>query len=232
MKTRHVVIVAAALLAGSLFAGVGAPLLALAEDPKPGTVTVTGLGSVDAIPDTATVSFGVVTQGQTASQALNANSASAERLIAALRSAGIAARDIQTQSVSLSPRTTDRGDEIVGYTASNTVSAKVRNLSRTGAVIDAAVNAGANSVNGPALERSNVTELYREALKLALADARAKAQALGQAGSFSVGAISSVTEGSSSPLPVTERGAAPADTPIEPGTQQITASVSVSFQIS
>lgn len=231
MKARHLLFAACVLLAASLFAGVGAPMFAHGLDAKPGTVTVNGTGSVSAVPDMAQLSFGVTTEAETAADALAQNGDAAEKVIAAVKRAGIAAKDLQTQYVSLSPRYTDRGDEILGYTASNTVSAIVRDLGRAGAVIDAAVAAGANNVSGPSLSRSDNESLYRAALKDAVADARTKAEALGEAGHFSIGKIDSVVEGGSAPMPVAERVAAPG-TPIEPGTQQITASVTVTFELS
>jgi uncharacterized protein YggE len=232
VKTRHILWLAAGLLAASLFAGVGAPMLAHGVDAKPGTVTVNGTGSVDAVPDTATFAFGVTTEAKTAVAALAQDADAATKVIAALKKAGIADKDVQTQSVSLSPRYTDRGDEILGYTASSTVSVILRSLGNAGAVIDAAVAAGANNVSGPSLSRADTDALYRAALKEAVAAARTKAEALGEAGQFSVGKIDSLVEGSNEPpVPMSDRAAAPA-TPIEPGTQQITASVTVSFELS
>lgn len=231
MKLRYVVFAAAAFLAASLFAGVGAPMLAHGVDTKPGTVTVNGSGSVSAVPDTAQLSFGVTTEAKTAAEALAQNGDAADKVIAALKKAGIATKDLQTQYVSLSPRYTDRGDEILGYTASNSVSAILRDLGRAGAVIDTAVAAGANNVSGPSLSRSDNDALYSAALKDAVADARVKAEALGEAGHFSIGKIDSVVESTSTPMPVGERVAAPT-APIEPGTQQITANVTVTFELS
>jgi uncharacterized protein len=234
MKTRHVIWLAGGLLLASLFAGVGAPLLAhaLGGAAQPGTVVVNGTGTVDVTPDTATLSFGVTTQAKTAAAALAQNSDAAAKVIAALKKAGIAAKDIQTQFVSLSPRYTDNGNDIIGYTASNSVSAVVRNLPSAGAVIDAAVAAGADQVSGPSLSPSDQNSRYREALKGAVADARAKAEALGQAGHFSIGQIVSVVEQSATPVPLAGGRAAPAEgPPIEPGTQQVQASVTVTFQI-
>jgi len=235
MKSRHVIWLAGGLLLASLFAGVGAPLLAhaLGGAAQPGTVEVSGMGTVSVTPDTATLSFGVTTEAKTAAAALSENSDAAAKVIAALKKAGIAAKDIQTQFVSLSPRYTDRGDDIVGYTASNSVSAVVRDLQSAGAVIDAGVAAGANQVSGPSLSTSDESARYREALKGAVADARAKAQALGQAGHFSIGQIVSGVEQSSTPVPLAGGREAPTGgPPIEPGTQQIQATVTVTFQIS
>lgn len=233
MRTRHVLIVAAALAAASLLAGVGAPLLARAEEAQPGTITTFGTAAVTTVPDTATISFGVVTQASTASQALSSNSTAAERMIAALKSAGIDAEDLRTEIVSLSPRYSDAGDQILGYTATNTVSAKIHDLARAGTVIDAAVGAGANSVQGPTLEPSDIEGLYRQALERAVADARAKAEALAKAGGLTLGPISSMAEGQTA-IPYASRDAAApaAGVPIEPGTQDVTASVTVVFRAS
>src|SRR4051794_40903647 len=101
MKGRHLLFAAAVLLAASLFAGVGAPMLAQGVDAKPGTVTVNGSGSVSAVPDMAQLSFGVTTEAKTAADALAQNGDAADKVIAALKRAGIATKDLQTQYVAL-----------------------------------------------------------------------------------------------------------------------------------
>src|SRR5215203_6842710 len=93
MRTRHIVIAAVTIAAAFLVAGAGAPLAARAEDPQPGTITVMGTGTVSSVPDTATISFGVVTQATTAAQAMSANTTAAERMIAAVKGAGIDSKD-------------------------------------------------------------------------------------------------------------------------------------------
>ena len=104
---------------------------------------------------------------------------------------------------------TETGTEIVGYTATNNVSAQIRDLDRAGAVIDAAVNAGANQVNGPSLFRADQTAQYRQALRAAYADARAKAQSLAETMDVSLGRVVNATEASSSvPLPAAGRDSA------------------------
>src|SRR4029077_6325041 len=121
---------------------------------------------------------------------------------------------------------------VTGYVAQNTVSAKAK-VAAAGALIDAAVGAGANTVDGPSLAVSDSDALYRSALKQAVADARAKAQALAQAGGFTVGPVYSVTAGGQAPPRVYQAGTAgaAAPTPIEPGTQDVTADITVSFLI-
>src|SRR5262249_54563600 len=140
----------------------------------------------------------------------------------------------QTSSVSMSPITSEDGQGIVGYAASNSVTATIANVSRAGDVVDAAVAAGANQVDGPSLTVSDQSSLYNTALKAAIADARAKAQVLADASGLHVGAVASVEEnGGSAPLPYdAARTALPATAPIEVGTQQITASVTVVFEAS
>jgi hypothetical protein len=144
----------------------------------------------------------------------------------------VAKADLQTAEVSVSPRTNDKGDSIVGYTASNTVSAVVRKLDEAGAVIDAAVGAGANQVSGPNLLVSDQASAYRDALEDAVADARAKAQTLATAVGGTLGRVTAISEGGAMPIRL-DAGAVAKDsgTPIEPGTQRIDATVSVTFAL-
>ena len=229
-RIGSVVVLAAALVA---FAAAAEPETAhgLAAQLRAEGVTVSGTGVVRATPDRAEMSFGVVTQGRNASQALAANDAEMRRVIAAIRGAGVAAADIQTESFSLSPRHSEDGEEIVGYTAQNTVRVRLRDLDRAAAVIDAAVGAGANQVYGPSLSRSDENELYRDALRAGVADARAKAQVIADAAGVTLGKVVGVQEASASqPMPAAEDARASA-TPIVPGTQEIQASVVVTFAV-
>jgi uncharacterized protein len=233
MKTRHVLLLASVLLVAALFAGIGVPRLARGVEAKPGTAVVNATGFVETVPDTVTVQLGVSTQGNTASGAMAANGDAANRVIAAIGRAGVSRDDIATQEVSLDPRTSENGDVIVGYAASNVVTVTIHRLANAGAVIDAAVGAGANVASGLSLSRDDSDALYRDALKKAVAAARSKAEALGEAGNFTVGSISSVVEGQRyEPMPLYDRAALASATPIEPGTQKVTASVTVTFTLS
>ena len=220
-------IVAAAI---GVLVGVGGTGPARSSAPQQaGGVTVTGQGAVTTTPDRAVFSFGVTTQAATATVALQRNGEAIQKVIAALKAHGVADANIQTQVVSLSPRTSDKG-EIVGYTASNAVSAQAT-VERAGEVIDAAVAAGATDVSGPSLTRTDQDVLYRQALKAAVADARAKAQVLAGAAGVGLGAVTSIVEGSSAPVPVPlGRTEAPA-TPVQPGTERIEATVTVTFAV-
>jgi uncharacterized protein YggE len=236
MRLRWILLIAALVLGASMLAGVGQPLLGNAAD-SPGTskktITVTGTGKVTAVPDRAGFSFTVETRAATAKAALDRNAAEAAALIAALKNAGVSSDDIQTNQVYLSPQTKPDGTDIVGYVASNSVSAQTT-IAKAGALVDAAVAAGANGVSGPNMTRSDQDEQYREALKAAVADAKTKAQALASAGGLTLGNVQTMVEGAQSGGPIPFAAAKAADavasTPIEPGTQSIEASVTVTYE--
>src|SRR5918995_1623921 len=125
MKLVRISAVALLVLAAAAVAGVGRPDAAqgqAGEIPAPAGISVNGTGSVATTPDIADLVFGVVTQGQTARAALTANATEARKIVAALRAAGIAQKDIQTQQASLEPRYTEGDRAITGYTASTQVS--------------------------------------------------------------------------------------------------------------
>jgi len=212
------------LFAAAAVAGVAQPQFARSAAPAPTTsktITVTGSGSVETVPDRATFSFTVTTLADTAKAALARNSASADAVVAALKGA-----KVQTSGLGVDPRFDEKGTTIVGYTASTTVSADAP-LTQMGGLIDAAVAAGADGVSGPSFSRSDQDALYKQALKDAVADAHAKAAALAEAGGVSLGDVQTMTEGSSvsTPVPV----AMASDAKIEPGTQTISATVTVTY---
>ncbi|MFL5959317.1 MAG: SIMPL domain-containing protein [Gaiellaceae bacterium] len=230
-RFRTILVLAGVLLVAAAIAGVAQPHLGRSATPSAGTtITVTGSGSVDVTPDRASFDFGVTTEATTAAEALSRNASEAHSIVDALKNAGAHSSDIQTTQVSLWPQTRSNGREIVGYQASNSVSVKVP-LGRSGDVVDAAVGAGANNVDGPMLDTADTSSLYDEALKQALGDAKGKAQAIADAAGLTLGPPVRVQEGGSSePVPMFQaaRAAAP-DVPIEPGTQQIQASVTVTY---
>ncbi|HXV95271.1 MAG TPA: SIMPL domain-containing protein [Gaiellaceae bacterium] len=200
-----------------------------------GGITVVGTGTATVAPDTATWSFGVQTSADTAEAALAANSTAMEQVVAALKSAGIADDDLQTEQVSVYPRTSDDGISIVGYDASNTVRATIRNLDEAGAIVDAAVAAGANQVYGPSLTVSDTEAQYRVAVEAAFADARTRAEAIAELAGVTLGAPVAIVEGGGGgPVPYyggAAMEAAAADVAVEPGTQDVGASLTVTFAI-
>ena len=225
---RSAAVLAVAVVA--LLAGAGGAVGA--STPAPHAIVVIGQGSVLTVPDKAQLSLGVSSDAKTASGALRANAADMTKVIAAIKAQGIPPADIQTQLVSLSPRFTPNGDGIVGYTATNSVSVTVRTLAKAGAVIDAAVDAGANQVSGPNLVRSDQSALYRQALRAAISNARAKAEAIAKASGLTLRRITDVTEsGGPTPLPVDAKSGIAASSPIEPGTQLVEATLTVTFSV-
>lgn len=216
----------------------------------PTLLTLSAEGKVTRAPDVATFSAGVVSQGKTASEALRANATDMTRVIAALKRAGVAEKDIQTSNLSLNPvyqpqRNMPDGSvepaqpTIIGYQANNTVSVKQRKLGDFGKVIDALVAAGANQVNGPSFEVDNPEPAQDEARTAAMAKARARAELYARASGLRVGRIVSISEsgGWSPPQPVMYRmvameAAAPApSSPVQAGELQMSVSVNVQFEL-
>jgi uncharacterized protein len=234
MRLRWILFLAGLLLVASAIAGVAQPHFgrsATTPSAAGKTITVSGDGSVTAVPDRATFGFSIETRAKTASAALAQNSADATAVIAALKDAGITSANIQTNQVSLDPQTSPDGTTIVGYAASNSVTVRTA-LASAGKIVDAAVGAGANGVSGPSLDVSDQASLYRETLHKAVDNATLKAQALADAAGLSLGAAQSVTEGgSATPFPVGDKMSA-AGAPIEAGTQEIQASVTVTYAAS
>lgn len=235
MKLARLALLAAGGVAVAAFAGVFQPSGANSApgDASTGGITVFGTGSANVTPDRASFSFGTVSQAATANAALTASSQSVARVVAALKKAGVAQADIQTSDVSLSPRMNDNNNnEIVGYTASNNVTATIKKLGDAGDVVDAAVAGGANQVYGPNLLASDQDAVYRTALKAAVAEARDKAETLAAASSSTLGKITAIVEGGgSTPMPMAAGAAKDSSVSIEPGTQKIEATVSVTFAL-
>ena len=233
MRLRWILFLAGLLLVASAIAGVAQPRFGHSATTAPArtTITVTGNGSVTTVPDRATFGFTIETRAKTATAALAQNSDDATAVIAALKAAGVTSANLQTSQVSLMPQSSQDGTTIVGYVASNSVTARTA-LERAGKVVDAAVGAGANGVSGPSLDVSDQSSLYRDALRKAVDDAKLKAQSLADAAGISLGAVQSIAEGgSASPLPIAEKLSA-AGAPIEAGTQEIQASATVTYAAS
>jgi uncharacterized protein len=236
MKTIRIAIAALLVLAIAALAGVGRPEAAdsASDDPQAG-ITVTGTGEVRQTPDRASLTFGVQTEGETGAKALAANSAASRRLIAALKKAGVAAKDLKTEQLDVSPRyDPDKVDQTRGYSASSMVSVSDQPLDRASRLGDIAVNAGADTVSGPSLSVGDRDAEYRRALERAFEDARAKAEALAAAAGVSLGKVTAIAEGSQPsvmPLYATAERAVDAKMPIEPGSEQITAVVTVTFAL-
>ncbi len=229
---KRLALAAALLLAAAAVAGVARPEGAHAVDspaaPSTDSITVAGNGSVSGVPTSASFSFGVDVRAASAKAAIAANAREMQQVIGAVKAAG--GRNVGTQSISLSQVFANNG-EPSGFAASNIVTVTI-GLDRAGALIDAAVEAGANQVNGPTMSVADQGTLYRQALKAAMADARLSAETLAAAAGRPLGKVTTVVEsGGSTPEPMFAKAAADSATPIEAGTQQTTAQVTVTFAL-
>lgn len=179
-------------------------LLATTLPAWAGTISIAGRGEVQAAPDMAMITSGVTSQGATAREALDANTAAMTELLDELKAAGIEARDIQTTGFSVNPNYvySDQRDSngysqpprINGYQVSNTVTVVVRDLEALGTILDRSVTVGANTVNGVTFSVSDTTELLNEARKKAFADARAKAELYAETAGTTLGDLESIRE--------------------------------------
>lgn len=241
--------VAPVILISVAVAAITAGLFTLAlmdvDDEKTGigtqtrTITTSGEGVVTAAPDTAELTVGVSVTAVSAADAFADHNAKLTDVIDALKQAG--ATRIATESISISaivddtvPRDYHEEIEISGYSASGTVLVEVDDLDAVGELLDAAVAAGANQVYGPGLSIANTDQLYADALELALADARAKAERIATADGLELGEIMLIEEGyGSAPLPFSKRALSDEtqEMPLEPGTQDVAASVRVTFEL-
>ena len=234
MKTISIAAAAAALAAAVAVAVVRPGTAHGTAEPSVRTVTVEGTATARVVPDTALFTFGLETDGATAKSALADNAAHMRRVITALLRAGVARDDMQTQDVSVYPRRNE-SNVVVGFSANGSVVATVRRLARAGAVVDAAVAAGADQTSGPQFDRSSRSELTQKALGAAFADARAKAETLAKEAGASLGEARRIEESAQmpQPYPIGDYAAERlAKTPIEPGTQQARATVTVTFTLS
>jgi uncharacterized protein len=201
---------------------------------------IVATGQVNRVPDVARINAGVVTQAQTATEALRQNAERMTAVRAALRRAGIADRDIQTSSINLHPEyryEERRTPELIGYRASNEVTVRFRDIAQTGRILDALVAEGANQINGPMLMIDKPEQAMDEARTAALATARARADLYSRAMGMRVRRIVSVSEGGGmypAPPPVmamAARGGERGDIPIDPGEQTVGVTLSVSFEL-
>lgn len=199
-------------------------------------VTVAGEGTASVAPDLAVIQAGVTTQGKTAREASEANSAAMAKVLAALQSGGIAERDMQTSYFAIHPVHDTRregSNRITGFQASNRISVKVRALGRLATVLDQMIAAGANDISGIHFTVSQRSRLLDQARAEAVTDARRKAELLAKAAGVRLGRATEIVESDGATVP-TERlamRAAPASVPVAVGEQTLQVRVRVSFEL-
>lgn len=222
---------------------IAAPLAAQETVDTARTITVSATGHVERAPDRVVLAFAAETTGRTAVDASQANARAMHQLLEALSKAGVPKDRIHTQRLSLQPQYAqpkpgERAEpQIIGYRAQNQVQVNLEQVDRAGAIVDAAVGAGANRVSGIWFELADPESARIEALQKAVAQARAEATAIAQALGETLGPVlSASTEGPPSPVLLRARAmalestAAP-PTAVEPGTIDVSAAVHLVFSL-
>ena len=213
------------------------------ETAKPAPIlgtmlAITATGEAHRVPDLATVTAGVVTQGSNAGAALADNARRMTVTVAAIRKAGVVDRDVQTSAVRLQPQYRYGDNQppvLTGYQTSNQVPVRMRDLARAGSVIDALVAAGANQIDGPNLSVDKPETALDEARTAAVTQARSRATLYAQAAGLRLKRIVSISEEGSSggpvrPMPMMAM-ARKAETPIEPGEETLSVNLRVVFEL-
>ena len=232
---------AAGLLAATLAGAAAAPTQAQSDSSDWRTLSVTGSGRVNAVPDVADVSLGVFEQGKEAAEASQKAAASMDSVVQALLGLGIDEKDIQTTSINLNARYDWNKEpaEIVGWEARNMVSVTVRDIDAVGDAIDVVVEAGANEINGISFRVEDPSEAQALARTAAVEDARAKADQLAaDAGVEIIGVVSISESGGQQPQPIYMARAemafasdAAASTPVLPGEVELSVNVFMVYEI-
>ena len=215
--------------------------LPAAAETVPATIAVTGEGKVEMAPDMATLSLGVMSQADTAAAALKANSDGLSGALDLLKAARIEGRDIQTSGLSLHPivdySSSGREPQVRGYTASNMLTVRLRDLSVLGQTLDAVVTEGANTLNGLSFGLQNPDEATDEARRRAVADATHKAALYAEAAGVTLGRIVTISEqgnyGGPQPMMMAEARLAKdaGSVPVASGEISIGATISVVYEI-
>ncbi|EME16653.1 lipoprotein [Rhodococcus triatomae BKS 15-14] len=206
------------------------------SDSVPPGISTQAVGTVTAAPDTATVVLGVQTQDSTAEAALSANSERATALIDSLKAKGVAADDIATSGLSVNPNYGISSTDITGYQVTNMVTATVHDIAGAGELIDAAAAAAGDAVRVQSLTFSidDDSDLRAQARAKAVQQAKTQAGQIADAAGVSLGEVRSITEvAGDTPAPVPGRVMSDqaTATPVEPGTQDLTVTVSVVYDI-
>jgi uncharacterized protein len=197
-------------------------------------VTVTGEATVAVAPDTAMIRIGVTSQDKTAREAGDANAKQMTAVLAAIKDAGIADRDIQTSRLSLQPQYDPNKAgtaRLTGFQATNQVTVRIRDIDKLPAILDRAIAAGANEMSGIEFVVSEQSKLLDQARDDAIADARRKAELYAKAAGVKLGRVISITEEGSTPTPRPMQAMRAGAVPVAPGEQTLRAVVTVSYEL-
>ncbi|MCM3719915.1 SIMPL domain-containing protein [Fictibacillus phosphorivorans] len=207
------------------------------EESRPNRLTVTGEGSVSEVPDQAMITIGVITENMNLSTAQSENAAKTSSVIQSLMSSGIAQQDIQTSTYRIEPQYTyENGQQTFrGYRVEHQLQVTIKDIQKTGQIIDQAVANGANSVSSIQFSVTNPDAFYNQALTAAIHNAQQKAVAMAQALQVTLQPVPISVQELSQPLPPppipfqAATLAQGAGTPIQPGENKITATVKIEY---
>lgn len=231
-----------AALALTLIALPATPSLALDTPPRISQLSLSAEGEVTLVPDQATLSTGVVSRGETAAEALQANAGAMSRVFRELRRTGVAERDIQTSRLSVNPvysrpeRTSNEEPRIIAYEARNTVTALIREIDRVGPAVDAVFRAGANTLNGVDFSSSRADEARDEARRRAVAALFDRRDLYADAAGFEIVKLLNFSEGTSfqpqvMPMAMRAEAITVTGTPVAAGELTVRAHVSAIWEI-
>jgi len=224
-------------------AAAGAPPAAADSLFRATTLNLSAYGETRVQPDMASISLGVTAEAKTAAEAMAADAQRMSQVMAALKAAGIPAKDIQTSNLNLNAQYAYAQNEqprLTGYQASNQVTVVIHDLARLGAAVDATVNAGANQVNGISFGLNDPTAAENAARQQAVRALTAKADLYARATGYRVGRLVSLSEGGGyapappMPLMVTamKRGGMAAETPVSGGELQVRIDITGLYELS
>lgn len=203
----------------------------------PARIVVTGSGSVTVPPDYAEIASGATNQARTAREASDANAKVMAALNAALKNDGIAADDIQTLRFSVSPvygtPQQNSPPKLVGFSVSNELRIKVRQIGKVGEILDSLIQAGATDSGSVQFLHSHVSQVLDQARQAALADARRKAELYAQSAGLKLGGVAWLTEvpAYAPPMPLAGRAyAAAGSVPISAGADTLSVQITVGFE--
>ncbi|MCZ2127788.1 MAG: SIMPL domain-containing protein [Anaerolineales bacterium] len=215
-----------------------------AAPTTPRTLNVNGMGVVYLTPDIVYINVGVSTQKTDATDAVNTNKEQTTKVIQAVKKFGVEDKDIRTTNFSIwsSPQYDSNGQLTgeISYSVDNSVSITVRDIDKLGALLDAAINAGANSIYSIQFDVEDKTEASKQARALAMTDAKTEAQELADVAGVGLGEIQTINYYETSPSPYTDMGgrggggmdaAASAPVPIQPGQLAVSVTVSITYGI-
>jgi len=231
------IVIIAAMFYSFVVSGIaGVKLLNIPTSPQDRSISVSGTASTSVIPDTASMSIGVITQEATAKEASDRNAASMNNVTSALKNLGLLDKEIQTSSISIQPVYNYTRDVpvIVGYSASNNVLVTTKNLDKLSDIMDRSIASGANQVSGISftVSEEKQRQIFGELLSNAVGDAKSKANDLATSLNVKIASVktSSINEGTQI-FPVMATLAEKAATPIQPGESKVTLSVQVTYLI-